>query len=47
VERRHPLRLPENATEPFTRFRADREHLRLAYRRLVAAATGDHSPPAT
>ncbi|GGN51968.1 AcrR family transcriptional regulator [Actinoplanes campanulatus] len=29
--------LPEIATEPFARFRAEREQLRLAYRRLVAA----------
>lgn len=31
--------LPEVATEPFARFRAEREQLRLAYRRLTAAAT--------
>ncbi|MEV0569130.1 helix-turn-helix domain-containing protein [Dactylosporangium sp. NPDC050588] len=32
--------LPEIATEPFTRFRAEREQLRAAYRRLVAAVAG-------
>jgi AcrR family transcriptional regulator len=32
--------LPEIATEPFTRFRAEREQLRTAYRRLVAAVAG-------
>ncbi|MER7008496.1 helix-turn-helix domain-containing protein [Dactylosporangium sp. NPDC000555] len=38
--------LPEIATEPFTRFRADREQLRAAYRRLVAAVAGASSPDA-
>ncbi|MEU7873431.1 helix-turn-helix domain-containing protein [Dactylosporangium sp. NPDC049140] len=32
--------LPEIATEPFTRFRAEREQLRIVYRRLVAAVAG-------
>jgi AcrR family transcriptional regulator len=36
--------LPEIATEPFTRFRGERERLRLAYRRLTAAAAGDPDP---
>ncbi|WP_285559889.1 TetR/AcrR family transcriptional regulator [Actinoplanes regularis] len=33
--------LPEIATEPFTHFRGERERLRLAYRRLAAAAASD------
>ncbi|WP_203833100.1 TetR/AcrR family transcriptional regulator [Actinoplanes regularis] len=33
--------LPEIATEPFTHFRRERERLRLAYRRLAAAAASD------
>ncbi|TDB77575.1 TetR/AcrR family transcriptional regulator [Micromonospora sp. KC723] len=33
--------LPEVASEPFARFRREREQLRLAYRRLAAAATAD------
>lgn len=33
--------LPEIATEPFTRFRHEREQLRRAYRSLAAAATAD------
>jgi AcrR family transcriptional regulator len=33
--------LPEITTEPFTRFRHERERLRLAYRHLTAAAVAD------
>ncbi len=36
--------LPEIASEPFTRFRAEREQVRIAYRRLVAAVAGASSP---
>ncbi|MFF5225169.1 TetR/AcrR family transcriptional regulator [Dactylosporangium sp. NPDC000521] len=39
--------LPEIATEPFTRFRAEREQLRSAYRRLVAAVAGTPSADVT
>jgi AcrR family transcriptional regulator len=38
--------LPEIAAEPFAPFRAEREQLRLVYRRLGAAASGGRTPDA-